>query len=298
MKVLELHKKDLDYTRFIKRSAEESDYDTLVSESVIGVDNGEIKFVYQELDWDTTEVVEALKRIKYAETARSAGLMTKSRIFGWRPRVAMRADFCSPASLIRDFPEEHKLVANLAVRIEGLYKVTAPERFERHKEITDTKVKDSFRVAGSVFTSGIINKNNPLRYHFDSGNFTEVFSCMPVFKSGIKGGHLAIPEYGIGLELKHNSILMFDGQNIMHGVTPIKYASELSFRFSVVYYSLKNIWNCMEIDDELARAKSVYEKRARNRSAMTPEYRATLEKALAQQKGRKAKYENTDSNTK
>lgn len=299
MKTLELRNKNLDYTRFVKRSAEESDYDTLVTESVVGVENGEIKFVYQELpDWDTAEVVEGLKRIKYAENERSAGLVSRSRIFGWRPRVAMRADFCSPASLARDFPQEHAAVAALALKIEELYKATAPDVHEKHKMVTDSRIKDGFRVNGSVFTSGIINKNNPLKYHFDSGNFQNVFSCMPVFKSGIKGGHLALPEYGLGIELKHNSILMFDGQKIMHGVTPIKYESELSFRFSVVFYSLRNIWNCLEIDDELARARMTYEKRAKNRAFRPPEYVAQLEKAHKQQVGRKEKYEGTSSNPK
>lgn len=245
---------------------------------------------------NTADVVEALKKIKYAENERSAGLVTRSRIFGWRPRVAMRADFCSPASLARDFPQEHALVAGLANKIEDIYRATDPSVYEKHLSLMNAKIKDSFRVNGSVFTSGIINKNNPLRYHFDSGNFRKVFSCMPVFKSGVKGGYLAIPEYGLAVELKHNSIFLFDGQSIMHGVTPIEYESAASFRFSVVYYSLRNIWNCLEIDDELARARNVYQERARNRAAMKPEYVAKLKKAHEQQLGRKAKYEGTSRN--
>lgn len=298
MRILELSKKELDYTKFIKRSAEESDYTELITESCIGVVDGKVKFVYQELDWDTTEIVNALKRIKYATNERSAGLLTTSRIFGFRPRVTMRADFCSTASLAKDYPKEHQLVCGLAKKIEDLYGVTAPEQYAYHKGIVEEKIKDSFKVNGSVFTSGIINKNNKLNYHFDSGNFSNVFSCMPVFKAGVKGGHLALPEYGIGLELKNNSILMFDGQSIMHGVTPIKYESEASYRFSVVFYSLKQIWNCLEIDDELARVRQRKMERERARARMTPEHRATLEKALTQQKGRKEKYEGTTGDSK
>lgn len=291
MKIIQLKNKNLDYTKYIKRSAQETDYSELITESCIGVENGEVKFVYQELDWDTHEIVIALKRIKYQETERSNGLITRSRIFGFRPRLTQRADFCSSASLAKDFPQEHAIVCNLALKIEELYKVTAPDKHAFHKATTDEKIRNTFKVAGSIFTSGIINKNNPLRYHFDTGNFQKVFSCMPVFKSGVRGGHLALPEYGLAIELKNNSIFMFDGQNIMHGVTPIKYESPLSYRFSVVYYSLKNIWQCLEIDDELARIRNRKMLRERNRAFMPPEHKAQLLKALAQQKGRKEKYE-------
>ncbi len=291
MKVLELHRKELDYKKFIRRTAEESDYETLITESCIGVENGEVKFIYQELDWNTKHVVDALKSIKYQETERSTGLITRSRIFGYRPRQTQRADFCSSASLAKDFPEEHALIAGLAQKIEELYKAKAPEKHAAHKAITDEKVRGSFKVSGSVFTSGIINKNNPLKYHFDAGNFKSVFSCMPVFKSGVTGGHLALPEYGLGIELKDNSIFMFDGQAIMHGVTPIKYESELSYRFSIVYYSLKQIWQCLEIDDELARIRQRKMERERNRAFMPPEHKAKLEKHLSDQRKRKAKFE-------
>jgi len=291
MKRIELKNKNLDYTKFVKRPANETDYEELITDSCIGYENGEVRFVYMELDWNTNEIVDALKRIKYLENERSAGLVTRSRIFGFRPRNVMRGDFCSVTSLAKDFPNEHALVCNLAKKIEDLYFNTAPEVHKNHKEVTDTKIKDSFKVAGTIFTSGIINKNNPLKYHFDTGNFKKVFSCMPVFKSGIQGGHLSLPEYGLGIELKNNSIFLFDGQSIMHGVTPIKYESEKSYRFSVVYYSLKNIWQCLEIDDELARVRNTKMQRERNRAFQPPEYAEAQKKDLENQRKRKAKLE-------
>ncbi len=106
---------------------------------------------------------------------------------------------------------------------------------------------------------------------------------MPVFKSGIKGGHLALPEYGLGVELKDNSIFMFDGQSIMHGVTPIKYESPLSYRFSVVYYSLKRIWQCLEIDAELARIRQKKTKREKERVNMPEEKLASLKARFGKQ---------------
>lgn len=283
MKQIELKNKNLNYKDFIKRSAKETDYDQLITESCIGIENGEIKFVYQELpDWNTSEVVKALKTIKYIEGKRARGLVSRSRIFGFKPRLEMRGDYCSSTSLAFEFPKEHAIICGLASKIEDLYKSTHPDGYEFHKKVTDEKIKPAWRINNSVFTSGIVNKNNPLKYHFDTGNFTKVYSCMPVFKSGIKGGHLALPEYGLGIELKNNSIFMFDGQSILHGVTPIEYESPLSYRYSVVYYSLKRVWQCLEINEELARIRQKKTDRERSRV-----YRSVEEtRALIERKGK------------
>jgi 2-oxoglutarate-Fe(II)-dependent dioxygenase family protein len=294
MKILELNNKNVDYKNYIKRSAKESDYDTLITESCIGIENGEIKFVYQELDLDCSEIVEALKRIKYSENERSSGLITRSRVFGFKPRVTFRSDFCSTASLAHDFPKEHKIVCDFAKTIEQYYRDLNPRKYEEHKTMTQTKVKDAFHIPNSIFTSGIINKNNPLKYHFDTGNYKEVFSCMPVFKKAVAGGHLALPEYGIGIELKNNSLFMFDGQSILHGVTPIKYLDPVNgYRFSVVYYSLMQMWKCLEIDDELARIRNKRVERERMRANPTEEHLSKLKKQYAGRRKRNEKIENS-----
>lgn len=266
MKIIELKKRDnFNYLKYVKKSAKESDYDILITEPCIGVEDGEIKFVYDTLDFDSIPLIQALKRIKYPETKRADGLVSRSRVFGWKPRVTMRADYCSQASLAGDYPEENKIVVSLAKMIEEKYFKYDPKVYNDHKEKVETKIKNSFRIDGTVFTSGIINKNNPLNYHYDAGNFKKVYSCMPVFKHEVRGRHLALPEYGVGIELKNNSLLMFDGQSIIHGVTPIKYNSDDGFRFSIVFYSLMQMWKCLDLDDELARIKNLKTRREKDR---------------------------------
>lgn len=272
MKIIELKKRDnFNYLKYVKKSAKETDYDVLITEPCIGVEDGEIKFIYDFLDYDSIPLIQALKRIKYPETKRADGLISRSRVFGWKPRVTMRADYCSQASLAGDFPEENKVVVSLAKMIEEKYFKYDPKVHARHKELVEEKIKNTFRIDGTVFTSGIINKNNPLNYHYDAGNFKKVYSCMPVFKNDVRGGHLALPEYGLGIELKNNSLLMFDGQSIIHGVTPIKYNNENGFRFSVVFYSLLQMWKCLDLDDELARIKNLKTKREKDRLNLPPE---------------------------
>lgn len=279
MKILQLKRKEgFDYKDFVARSAEEKDYKTLIKESVIGMEGDEIKFIYQKLPYDTKDIVKALKNIRYDENKRSNGLITRSRIFGFKPRITMRSDFCSSTSLSTESPAEHAIICDYAKKIEKMYFETHPDGYKIHKELADSKVKDAYRIGGSVFTSGIVNKNNPLRYHFDAGNFKKVYSCMLVFKKDIRGGYLAMPEYDIGVELTDNSIFMFDGQSIMHGVTPIAYEGNNAHRFSVVYYSLQQIWQCLDVTEELARIRQRKTVREKERHEMTPEKRASLEK--------------------
>jgi hypothetical protein len=206
MKIITAEKNKVDYNDFIKRSAKESDFSQLISESCILKDReGKTIVLYEELgnELDTRPAVKALKKIKYHKGKRSRGLVSNSRIFGYRPRMTIRADYCSSTSLAKDFPEEHNKVCDLGIKLSELYFKKIPETWEKHREVIEDKVKKEWVIPDSIFTSGIINKNNPLKYHFDTGNFNDVFSVMIVFKSGIEGGYLSLPEYGLGFELKH-----------------------------------------------------------------------------------------------
>lgn len=129
----------------------------------------------------------------------------------------------------------------------------------------DSMTEKDYVIQDSAFTSGIINKNNPLKYHFDRGNFVDVWSNMLVFKHRIEGGFLSCPEFDIGFELKHNSLLMFDGQGILHGVTPIKRHGPESYRYSIVYYSMRQMWQCRPLGEEIDRIRKKKTERERKR---------------------------------
>lgn len=266
MKVIDVKPKELDLREWVKRSAKETDFDTLIEEPCIVRVDGEIKLIYDHIPVDTSDVQKALKKIKYTTGKRFRGLVSTSRIFGYRPRNELRQDFCSSTSLATESPREHEIVASLAMKLEEYYKKHYPAQYEKHRVEAEEKVKENWRIGKqSIFTSGIINKNNPLKYHFDTGNFRDVYSCMIVFKEDIEGGFLSVPELGLGFALPNNSILLFDGQSLLHGVTPIKQLSRTATRFSVVYYSLKRMWQCLELTEELARIRMQKTKRERTR---------------------------------
>lgn len=270
MQILKLKKREVDLQAFKQRTAVEGDTETVIREPTIVVDEdtGEIVMIYDHLTGlDTEPVVQALKHIQYHEGKRSRGLVSRSRIFGYRPRLEMRGDYCSSTSLAIESPSEHSLVTEFALKLEEYYRKYQEEGYERHKALTEENVKPIYRMQGnSIFTSGIINKNNPLKYHFDTGNFRDVYSCMVVFKEDVQGGFLSVPAYNISFELPNNSIFLFDGQSVLHGVTPIRFGGPHSHRYSIVYYSLKRMWQCLEVDEELARVRNKKTQRERIRA--------------------------------
>ena len=126
-----------------------------------------------------------------------------------------------------------------------------------------------------IYKSGIINKNNELKYHFDAGNFKGVMSNMVAFKGDVEGGHLAIPELDIALEIADNTLTIFNGQEILHGVTPIETQNEQSYRYTVVYYSLEQMWKCEPIDDEIVRIRE--SQQVKEKTRIDPEHKAKLQ---------------------
>lgn len=258
MKTITLKKRtDINYKEYVKRSALPTDFKHLIKDSVLLLEDGEPKIVYLNLDIEFPDLVEHLKKINYSTSKRSSGLISTSKVFGYQPKVPFRRDFCTTASLAGEDPETHALILEVGKKIAKIYNAVAPKMFEKHNAITKDKIITPYQLEDSPFTSGIVNKNNPLKYHFDAGNFKNVYSAMIAFKHNVAGGYLALPEYDIGLEIADNSLLLFDGQSILHGVTPITKLSANAYRYTVVYYSLQGMWKCTPVDEEIARIRNI-----------------------------------------
>ena len=110
---------------------------------------------------------------------------------------------------------------------------------------------------GGIFTSGICNYNNPLRLHHDKGNFPGSWSAMFAFTHNVKGGLLVLPGYRIAFRFHKPSFIIFDGQKNLHGVSPIRYVGTGGYRYSVVYYAMNGMQNCLSAREELERIRVV-----------------------------------------
>jgi hypothetical protein len=253
MKTITVQRKKIEWKQYIRRSAVDDDYSELIAEPcIIKDENGEIVAVYGILNIDTQQLRQAVLQIRMGKNRRTMGLRTQSRIFGYMPREEIRKDYCSSTVMAREQPKQHAIVCRFAETLSKYYETYAPEIFTKHVE-TVNKVLPEWKIANTPFTSGIINKNNPLKYHLDRGNFPNLYSNMVCFRKDVVGGHLALPEYDIGLDISDNSIVFFDGQKIIHGVTPITFDTPEAYRFTLVYYSLARMWQCKPVDEEIAR---------------------------------------------
>lgn len=253
-----------------KRAAQPSDYVSAVDGGALVYEGDKLMVAVVDLHDKAAQlepVRRALKAIKFRTDYRTSGLLVTSRTFGYQPRNTLRRDFCSVASLANDMPREHALIAGAASIVADEYARVNPLLYARHSDITEAKVLQQYRLGGTPFTSGIANDNNPLWYHHDRGNFKDVWSGMLVFRSGVEGGVLSLPEYSLGLELPDLSLLLFDGQGLLHGVTPITKTRPDGHRFSVVYYSMQGMWSCLTPAEEVKRIQKLRTEREAKRAA-------------------------------
>jgi hypothetical protein len=256
MNKLELSRQHHDPRAYRFKRAHDRDFSQLVTESTDVFVEGKLRIHFEVLPEVPAELLGALQRITYGKHYRTDGLLTQSRVFGNQPRVTLRRDFCTAAGLATDSPTEHAVLLDWAQCADAIYRRLNPELYARHLEHV-TKVKPEWMLRDTVFTSGIANKDNALFYHLDSGNFKDVWSAMYALSLDCSGGNLAVPELGIGFSFERPALIMFDGQGLIHGVTPLEKRSKAAYRYSVVYYALQQMCKCGTLDEELTRIRKV-----------------------------------------
>lgn len=270
MRTVYLKKKPVNLLDYKQRRAKPEDCSISINEEcrIIDEDSGKAIALYckpQGEDAVFDDLYEACSTTKFTTHPRTNGMVSTSKIFGYNPRNAIRKDFCSVAHYAREQPQQHNAVVMAGVLAAKYYALHNPELYASHLQTTTEKINEDYRLLDLPFTSGIVNENNPLAYHFDSGNFKNVWSAMIVLKRDIAGGYLAMPEYDALVEVADKSIFYFDGQSILHGVTPISKLNEQARRYSIVYYSLQAMWNCQPLREEIARARMRREQVEHNR---------------------------------
>lgn len=277
MKRLDLQFKEIDYDKFRKRSAALQDVKTFIWEDTIIYVDGVPVVLYASLkDFDTSALRWAVQSMKINKGKRSRGLQSESSVFGYSPRVPMRQDYCRISEMAKKYPKQHYIITNFINQVVELYQKYFPDVYAKHQEVVSEKILEEYKIGNTPFTSGVVNRNNQLKYHFDYGNFEGMLSNMVVFKKGVDGGHLCIPALDIALEVGDNTITIFNGQDILHGVSDINFYKEGAYRYSVVYYSLEQMWKCEPLDDEVLRLRET--KSVKEHTRLDPEHLEYLQK--------------------
>lgn len=78
---------------------------------------------------------------------------------------------------------------------------------------------------------------------------------MAGFRHKSTGGLLCVPELDISFSISDRSFISFDGQRLVHGVTPIK-VRKGGYRFTAVYYSMQQMWKCLPLKEEIQHYRS------------------------------------------
>jgi hypothetical protein len=270
MQTLTLKRKKLNLNDYTHRRAKVEDCSQLITDEfkLVDADTGQLMALYCKPTGESAvfnDIFDACRAVKYVRDYRTDGLQTTSKIFGYNPRNVLRKDYCSVSALARESPAIHERILAGGALSAKYYALHNQELYVEHLATTREKIVEQWQLPKVPFTSGIINDNNPLCYHFDSGNFKNVWSAMIVLKHKIAEGYLSMPEYDVMCEVANHSIFYFDGQGILHGVTPIKKLAPDSRRFSLVYYSLQAMWNCQPLREEIARIRMLREQREQKR---------------------------------
>jgi hypothetical protein len=197
---------------------------------------------------------------------RSQGLRHDSRTFGYIPRRTWKRELCRVSSLDREHPEVREGLIEMGLAAEARYAEVAPDTFSYHAEAATRILPEWLLPGAQVFSGGIVNRNSALAYHRDSGNIAETFSAMVAVRSAVDGGHLHMPEVGLCLPVHDGSLTIFNGQAWVHGVTPMRVRPG-GYRLTFVYYTLAALWQCLPIEEEVARSQAVNTDRTRRRAA-------------------------------
>lgn len=191
--------------------------------------------------------------VKPTSGRRSQGLRTKSAVFGSLPRVPIRNYYCRLSADSINDPGVWRRVRLLASEITAIYRRELPEEFVRHAKETRDAIVPDWVIEGTPFTTVNFNVNHAIRYHRDAANQKGVWSNVAILRKGCRGGLLVLPEYGVALSQRDGALILFDGQRVIHGVTPIVGDG---YRVSIVLYALDAFRNCYPFAEELEHAKN------------------------------------------
>lgn len=256
MKRFQLSRREVDTKALLRRRAVEADTELVLDQPGVYCEGDVPRVLYGKLPGSLDRLRYAVTSIEYQGGTRTAGLKTTSRIFGYRPRIAIRQDYCSATTMALQFPAQQEILRAYGMELAKIYAEFAPDVYADHMRQLEA-VRPEWRLRDTPFTSGIVNKDNPLNYHLDTGNFEGCFSCMIVLRQNLQGGFLSVPEFNARWLLEDGAFFLFDGQALLHGVTPMKLLNAKAYRYSVVFYALRAMARCGTPAEELARIRQL-----------------------------------------
>jgi hypothetical protein len=194
-------------------------------------------------DYSHHQGFDLINEIKFSENQRMSGLYYSGEIFGFAPREEVKRHPCRAVKFNGKYKKQYSFLKYESLKITETIKDKLPEVWSSHQN-GFLKIASPWTMSGSAFTSGVINNSTQLMFHTDNGNMAGCISGMLSYKKGIDGGDLYLPEYNIIVKNTNNSLLLFDGANTSHGVTPFRRLNPGAKRYTVVFYVMDRLTKC------------------------------------------------------
>jgi hypothetical protein len=266
--------KRIDYERLFEEPKEllgkavsETDcMETVYPGTIIELDEKPI-LVYGVLpkEFSTRVVRSILPNVRFSKNRRLTQLKNQTEVkhtfdvnFGYNPPNRVFNTSAGACRFNEDNPNWYAELVKLGNCIaREHYAQLNPERYAHQMKFLEEKIAPHWRIKGTPFTQGVINDANALGYHYDRDNVPGGWSCMVYFKEGVQGGNLIVPALRLKFMCADRAFMLFDGQSLMHGVTPITKLNDKAYRYSIVYYARESMVGLGTLEEELAKSQDV-----------------------------------------
>lgn len=162
--------------------------------------------------------------------------------------------YCRKTAFARRYFEEFEAGVPLVEFVDNKYKELCPEHYARQIAISKG-TNQNYRIKDTSFTTVTVNKNFRTAVHKDSGDFSEGFGNLVVYREGhYDGGYFVLPEYKVAIDLQNTDILFVDVHK-WHANTEFTNCSPDWKRISFVMYYREYMYKCKAPKDELKRVK-------------------------------------------
>jgi Oxygenase domain of the 2OGFeDO superfamily len=222
--------------------------------AIIDADTGEVVVAYVvAAESIASRLAAGLRHVRWDSdiytavntTTRLSGMAVTHVTFGYQPPQPVRRRYgCSRSQFNSTYPEAMDALADFCRLAEHTFRIQAPDVYDRTAKAVHETIAPAWRIAGTPWSSGIINQTAALPYHRDRSNIPKSWSAMLGCRSGVDGGLLHLVDYDVHLAVAHGSISIFDGQSVTHGVTPLHMAKPHAYRYTAVTYAKSAMGVC------------------------------------------------------
>lgn len=164
--------------------------------------------------------------------------------------------YCRKTAFARNHFEKFKQGIPFVEFIEKKYAELCPTYHKKQRAIADGTNRN-YLIGETCFTTVTVNENFRTATHQDSGDFSDGFGNLIVYREGnYDGGYFCMPEYKVAIDMQNGDLLFADVHK-WHGNTELTNKSDDYKRISFVLYYREKMYLCDNPSDELKKMKLI-----------------------------------------